>query len=170
MALNVYSILAFLFCLLAIGQALSIPEIVDGMATIPSRLSRSLEKRQSTCPAVWGDISSELKASFKGCNKNSRTAIRFAFHDAGGYSSKTTPYGPASGGADGSLLLNQEEMNRVSQQPMQDYRALLQGVHNKYRPQGITAADLVQFAGAVGLKSCPGGPTIKAVSLLHIYS
>lgn len=165
MAFNVYSLLAFFLCLLSIGQALSIPEIVDEVATLPSLLSRSLEKRQNTCPAVWGEISANLRSTFVGCNRNARTAIRFAFHDAGGYSSKTTPYGPASGGADGSLLLNDEEMGRVSQQPMQDYRAYLRGVYDQYRAK-ITAADLVQFAGAVGLKSCPGGPTIRAVSVV----
>lgn len=164
MAFNVYSLLAFFLCLISLGQALSIPEVIDEVATIPSLLTRSLERRQATCPAVWQEISSELKGTLKGCNRNARTALRFAFHDAGGYSSKTTPYGPASGGADGSLLLNDVEMARVSQQPMQDYRNFLRGVYDKYRPKGITAADLVQFAGAVGLKSCPGGPSIRVVS------
>ena len=165
MAFHVYSIFAFFLCLVSITQALSIPEIVDEVATIPSLVSRNIEKRQKSCPAVWGEISSELHANLRRCNRNARTAIRFAFHDAGGYSSKTTPYGPASGGADGSLLLNDEEMARVSQQPMQEYRAYLKGVYDQYRPKGITAADLIQFAGAVGLKSCPGGPSIRAVYL-----
>lgn len=165
MAFNVYSVLAFFLCLLSIGQALSIPEVIDEVATIPSLLTRSLERRGKTCPAVWQTISSELKSTFQGCNRNARTAIRFAFHDAGGYSSKTPPYGAASGGADGSLLLNDDEMSRVSQQPMQDYRAYLRGIYDEYHAK-ITAADLIQFAGAVGLKSCPGGPTIKAVSSL----
>lgn len=163
MALNVYSLLAFFFCLVSITQALSIPEIVDEVATIPSLVSRNVERRQKSCPAIWGEISSELHANLGRCNRKARTAIRFAFHDAGGYSSKTKPYGPASGGADGSLLLNQEEMDRVSQQPMQEYRAYLKGVYDQYRSKGITAADLIQFAGAVGLKSCPGGPSIRAV-------
>lgn len=167
MAFNVHTFFFSILYFVSAAWTLSIPKIVDEVATIPSLLSRSLERRTTSCPEVWKTISSELKENFVGCNQYARTSIRFAFHDAGGYSSKTTPYGPASGGADGSLLLNQEEMDRVSQQPMQNYRAFLLGKYEQYRSKDITAADLVQFAGAVGLKSCPGGPTIKAVSFVR---
>jgi hypothetical protein len=35
------------------------------------------------CPAVWSTVASDLKADMKGCNDIARSAIRFAFHDAG---------------------------------------------------------------------------------------
>jgi hypothetical protein len=39
--------------------------------------------RAKTCPQVWYEISSDLAASFSGCNQLAANAIRFAFHDAG---------------------------------------------------------------------------------------
>lgn len=62
------------------------------------------------------------------------------------------------------MLLNDEEMARVSQNPMQDYRAYLRGKLDQYEKKGVTAADIIQFAGAVGIKTCPGGPEVRAVS------
>ena len=35
------------------------------------------------CPAIWNDIVGDLEQSFSGCDNNARSAIRFAFHDAG---------------------------------------------------------------------------------------
>ncbi|EME46791.1 hypothetical protein DOTSEDRAFT_33342 [Dothistroma septosporum NZE10] len=119
----------------------------------------------SSCPAIWSQVASQLKRDFNGCNDLARSAIRFAFHDAAGYSSSNPQYAPASGGADGSLLLNDVEVSRSTETPMkQKYRdPYLLPLYQKYKSQGVGAADLVQFAGAVGIKSCPGGPTVKTV-------
>lgn len=76
---------------------------------------------------------------------------------------KNTPYAPASGGADGSLLLNDDEIARGEQNPMQDFRNYLLGRWNTYKDRNVTAADFVQFAAAVGVRSCPGGPLVKTV-------
>ena len=117
-----------------------------------------------SCPGIWSTVASDLSSSFSGCNRNARDAIRFAFHDASGYSSKNTPYEPASGGADGSLLLSSTEITRSIENPLQGYQQFLLGKYNQYKGQNVGAADLVQFAGNVGLKACPGGPTVKTVS------
>ncbi|KAK3640215.1 fungal class II heme-containing peroxidase [Elasticomyces elasticus] len=105
-----------------------------------------------------------LKQFFAGCNPNARFAIRFAFHDAGGYSSKTSAYGPATGGADGSLLLNDNENARGGNNPMQTFRGTLLQKLAQYNQSGpVGAADLVQFAGSVAIRSCGGGPVVKTV-------
>lgn len=123
--------------------------------------------RQSTCPTVWKEIAAELKQTFSGCNNAGRSAVRFAFHDAAGFSSLTKPYGPATGGADGSLLLNDVEVARSDNDPMQVLRNnLLLPMYNKYKSRGVGAADLVQLAGSVGTRSCPGGPLYKTVRLM----
>lgn len=118
-----------------------------------------------SCPQVWSQVASQLKSDFNGCNDYARNAIRFAFHDAAGYSSSNTPYAPASGGADGSLLLNDDEISRSTEAPMkQNYRdPYLLPLYQKYKSQGVGAADLAQFAGSVGVKSCSGGPTVRTV-------
>jgi hypothetical protein len=81
-----------------------------------------------------------------------------------GYSSQNGPYFPASGGADGSLLLSDEEISRQINDPMGNFRNFLLGKYRKYQSQNVSAADFVQAAGTIGIKSCPGGPTVKTVS------
>jgi hypothetical protein len=133
---------------------------VEAGDAIPDILPRA------TCPKVWTDIAADLSNTFRGCQQPTRFAIRFAFHDAGAFSSKTAFYPPAAGGADGSLLLNDTEIARTSQNPMQNYRNFLLGKYNTYKSKGITAADLVQFAGSLAIASCPGGPIVPTVSII----
>lgn len=119
--------------------------------------------QQAVCPAIWKDIATDLKQAFEGCNNGARNAIRFAFHDAAGYSSLTKTYGPATGGADGSLLLNSSEIARSDNDPMQRFHDFLLPKYNSYKNRGVGAADFVQFAGVIGTVSCPGGPVYKTV-------
>lgn len=81
-----------------------------------------------------------------------------------GYSSKNDPYLPASGGADGSLLLSDAEISRQINDPMQRFHDFLLPKYQKYKSQGVSAADFVQAAGTIAVSSCPGGPIIKTVS------
>jgi len=149
---------------------------VVGLCTAAASSERSVaSKRQSSleqpttpaangsCPQVWYDVAADLKSNFFGCTRLAADAIRFAFHDAAGYSIKNEPYGPASGGADGSLLLNDGEIARSINDPLQGYRDFLLGKYNQYKSKGVGAADFVQAAGNLGTRSCPGGPTVKTV-------
>ncbi len=72
-------------------------------------------------------------------------------------------YPPASGGADGSLLLSSTEVLRPPEAPLRGYQQYLLSKWNQYESTGISAADLVQMAGSVGVRSCPGGPVYKTV-------
>lgn len=81
-----------------------------------------------------------------------------------GYSSRNSPSYPASGGADGSILLNDEEISRQINDPMQNFREFLLAKYNSYKRKGVSAADFVQAAGNIGVVSCPSGPIIKTVS------
>ncbi|KAF2161467.1 class II peroxidase [Zasmidium cellare ATCC 36951] len=111
---------------------------------------------------VWKDIRSELWTRFQGCTRGASFAIRFAFHDAATTSLQTPYYAPASGGADGSLLLSDEESARSENNPLQAFRSNLSAIYDAYKPH-IGAADLVQFAGSLGIYACSGGPLIKTV-------
>lgn len=86
-----------------------------------------------------------------------------------GYSSKNTPYDPASGGADGSILLSDSESARQINDPMQRFRDFLKPKYEKYKSQDVSAADFVQAAGSIGVASCPGGPIIKTVSAARMH-
>ena len=90
-----------------------------------------------------------------------RAAIRYAFHDAATFSTKLPTSAPASGGADGSLLLNGEEIGRAENGGLQDYHNFITGKFAQYKSQSVGAADLIQFAGNHAIVSCPGGPAIS---------
>lgn len=89
------------------------------------------------------------------CTQAARASIRLGFHDAGAWSTTA-----GFGGADGSMLISPDEINRPENAGLQDIvntgRYLLQ----KYQPYGIGAADLVQWMANVGTVSCPLGPRI----------
>jgi len=46
---------------------------------------------------------------------------------------------------------------------MQGFREWLLSIYLEYKERGIGAADLVQVAGALAIRSCPGGPIVKTV-------
>jgi hypothetical protein len=113
----------------------------------------SLIKRKATCPTYWQQISKDLNAAFLDtngqCNANARAAVRYAFHDAGPYSSKIAFVAPAGGGADGSLLLSADEMGRGENGGLESYNTFIGDKLKSYRGQfgsTVGAADLIQFA------------------------
>jgi manganese peroxidase len=122
--------------------------------------------RRQNCPAVWSTISKDLTGSFVSsgqCSDLARAAIRYAFHDAGTFSQKLPTVPPASGGADGSLLLSGGEIGRRENAGLRDYHSFITGKYNQYKSQGVGAADLIQFAGNHAIVSCPGGPTVQTL-------
>lgn len=129
----------------------------------------ALIKRKASCPTYWQQISKDLNAAFLEngqCNANARAAIRYAFHDAGPYSTKLPFTAPAGGGADGSLLLNAGEMARGENGGLEDYNKFIGDRLASYRTHfgsTVGAADLIQFASSVAVITCPGGPKVKAV-------
>ncbi|KAM0713564.1 hypothetical protein Q7P37_010526 [Cladosporium fusiforme] len=153
-------------------SAFSLPESLDVSALFKRKGGDSNEGSESgggkgACPAYWQQISKDLNSAFLSngqCNANARAAIRFAFHDAGTFSTKLPFTAPAGGGADGSLLLNPSEMKRGENGGLEDYFTFIQGKLSSYRSQFGTvvgAADLIQFASNVATITCPGGPKVK---------
>jgi hypothetical protein len=113
----------------------------------------SLIKRKASCPTYWQQISKDLNAAFLDtngqCNSNARAAVRYAFHDAGPYSTIFRFVAPAGGGADGSLLLNAGEMGRGENGGLESYNTFIGDKLKNYRSQfgsSVGAADLIQFA------------------------
>lgn len=93
------------------------------------------------------------------CTDLARAAIRYAFHDAATFSTKLPFYAPAAGGADGSLLLSANEINRADNNGLLDYHNILKQKFASYRSAGycVGAADLIQTAGSLAVLACPGG-------------
>jgi manganese peroxidase len=121
---------------------------------------------EKKCPDIWRTISQDLTTSFVSggeCTDLARGAIRYAFHDAGTFSQKLPVVPPASGGADGSLLLNGGEIGRPENRGLEQYHAFITGKYAQYKSKDVGAADLIQFAGNHAVVSCPGGPIVRTL-------
>ena len=132
------------------------------------------------CPAIWTTIASELQGMFldktvnpSQCNDAARAAIREAFHDCGSWETALGTL-PGNGGCDGSLILTRDpngdcsdeatcELKRGENGGLADISATLLALQKKYvaRDSSVTVADMIQFAAAVAIVTCPGGPQIK---------
>lgn len=127
----------------------------DQTYTPPGKLG-SNECAKDTC-CVWDFISIELVKLFTEkdgtCNDLGRASVRLGFHDAAAWSKTTGP-----GGADGSLLLNSDEIKRSENNGLQDVRTKGLELLAKYKKYGVGAADLVQFMHNLAVVVCPLGP------------
>nr|AAA33742.1 manganese peroxidase I precursor [Phanerodontia chrysosporium] len=92
------------------------------------------------------------------CGEDAHEVIRLTFHDAIAISRLQGP--KAGGGADGSMLLFPTvEPNFSANNGIDDSVNNLIPFMQKHNT--ISAADLVQFAGAVALSNCPGAPRLE---------
>ncbi|GME22861.1 hypothetical protein GTA08_BOTSDO01699 [Neofusicoccum parvum] len=149
-------------CIITSAHALSFPSFDIPSINLPSI---KLFTRQSSCPAVWSSVSADLTSAFVTngeCNDLARATLRLAFHDMGTFSLSAPFTAPAGGGADGSLLLNDDEMTRPenNNDPVKNSRAFLLSLQTKH---SVGAADLVAFAASTAVASCPGGPLVRTV-------
>ncbi|KAI1393985.1 class II peroxidase [Hypoxylon trugodes] len=102
------------------------------------------------CPAAWTDVAADLKTSFidssGNCNDDARAAIRLAFHDC------------FPGSCDGSIILADECTDRGENAQMVD---ICSSLGDKATQFSVGTADLIQFAAAFAIASCPGLPAIS---------
>jgi hypothetical protein len=125
--------------------------------TAPGPLGSSACAADTCC--VFDFLAAELVGLFLQsdgqCTEAARGAIRLGFHDAGAWS-KTSGFG----GADGSMLLSPDEIDRPENDGLQNTVALGQSLLAKYKGFGVGAADLVQFMATVATVTCPLGPRV----------
>ncbi|ORY07135.1 heme peroxidase [Clohesyomyces aquaticus] len=136
------------------AQALQFSDLTSAASDLKRSVSNaaaSLLKRGDSCPAVWSDVSDTLTEEFLAdgsCTDNARAAIRAAFHDC------------FNGACDGSLILANECSNPENS-GLEDYCSYISDVADQYEDKDVGVADLIQFAGAHAIKTCPLGPTIS---------
>ncbi|KAL5498489.1 GP1_2 [Sanghuangporus vaninii] len=112
---------------------------------------------EACCPLFT--IRDDLQANLfeDECGEDVHEVLRLTFHDAIGFSSSGTF---AGGGADGSMLIfSATELAYTENEGMDDPVDALLPFLAKYGAN-ITAGDLIQFAGAVGVSNCPGAPKL----------
>lgn len=118
---------------------------------------------------VWSFISTTMTAYFTGlisanglptmnCNDAARAAIRLAFHDAGTWSSTLASQGKDYGGADGSIVLAPSEIIRTDNNGLAAIAKQMLAWQKQY---GVGMADLIQFAAAHAVVTCPLGPRMR---------
>ncbi|RDX40534.1 peroxidase MNP1 [Lentinus brumalis] len=94
------------------------------------------------------------------CAEEAHESLRLTFHDAVAFSPAAQARGEfVGGGADGSIVLFSDiETNFHANDGTDEIVALQKPFIAKHN---ISAADFVQFAGAVGLAQCPGAPQLE---------
>jgi hypothetical protein len=104
---------------------------------------------------IWYQISADLTREFTEtdgtCNDAARASIRLGFHDAGPWSQKLANEGFDFGGADGSLALFQDEIDRAENNGLQDIIKTAQAYQKRY---GVGMADLIQFMATHATVTC----------------
>lgn len=105
----------------------------------------------------WSYAVKQFQQSFDGCNDLARQAIRLGFHDAAAWD-LTQP----TGGADGSVVLNDEEAARFENKGLQDIIAQMKQWYSQLQKYDLGMADLIQMGAMTATVICPGGPRIKA--------
>lgn len=152
--MKVFSIFLMTLCLV---EAISFSRNPRGHSLVPNE---STPLTIPTCPSVWYNVSSDLTKRFLDsdgdCNDDARAAIRAAFHDAGTYSLKLAAAG-RKGGADGSLILA-KEYNRTENLGLFDISTKLLAIARQFN---VGVADIIQFAAAHAIATCPGGPLVQ---------
>jgi len=93
----------------------------------------------------------------EGCNEEVHEVVRLAFHDAVSFSQSLKSQGkPAGGGADGSpIVFPDVEPNFANNNGI---AASVDDLTPFFQSHNVSAGDLVQFAAAVALSTCPGAP------------
>ncbi|KKY29917.1 putative ligninase h2 precursor [Diaporthe ampelina] len=133
--------------------------LADGDAYTPPGDIGSPECAADTC-CKWSHIVSDIRGDFQdgnGCTAAARGAIRLGFHDAAAWQSSLS-----TGGADGSVVLNADELGRLENRGLQDIAAQTKTWFDQYKQYNISMADLIQMNAIAATAACPGGPRIKA--------
>ena len=90
------------------------------------------------------------------CAEEAHESLRLTFHDAIGFSKSGKLKGT---GADGSMIIfDTIETNFAANNGIDDSVDFLKPFLQKH---DVTAGDLIQFAGAVGVSNCAGAPRLE---------
>ncbi|KAJ7446321.1 heme peroxidase [Mycena latifolia] len=123
--------------------------------------SKGRTASSSSC-CVWYNVLDDIQANlFEGgiCGEDAHDALRLSFHDAIGYSPKLTGQRKwGGGGADGSLIkFSKTELGYGANEGLDEIVGDEKIFADKY---GVSYGDMIQFAAAVSVRNCAGGPRI----------
>ncbi|KAI0757816.1 manganese peroxidase isozyme precursor [Daedaleopsis nitida] len=130
-------------------------------APSPQAVCSKGRRANSASCCVWFDVLDDIQENlFDGgeCGEEVHESLRLTFHDAIGFSPKLIREGKG-GGADGSIMAFSEiETNFHANDGVDE-------IVEEQRPFAIkhqvSFGDFIQFAGAVGVTNCAGGPRLQ---------
>ncbi|TDL17015.1 manganese peroxidase 2 [Rickenella mellea] len=106
----------------------------------------------------WFDVLDDLQANLfddADCGEDAHSALRIAFHDAIGFSTK----GGKGGGADGSMIFfGDEELAFDANNGLDEIAGGLQPLADAH---GKTYGDIIQFSAAVAVANCAGSTRLQ---------
>ncbi|KAI0672336.1 heme peroxidase [Trametes maxima] len=114
---------------------------------------------------VWYDVLDDIQAPsglFQGgqCHDEARESLRLSFHDAIGFSPALEKQGQfGGGGADGSIMAHSDiELAFAANAGVDEIVEIQRQAALRHN---VSFGDFVQFAGAVGVSNCLGGPRLQ---------
>ncbi|OJT05068.1 Versatile peroxidase VPL1 [Trametes pubescens] len=135
-------------------------------AAVPSTSKRATcsggQTTANDACCVWFDVLDDIQTNlFHGgeCGENAHESLRLIFHDAIAFSPALTAAGQfGGGGADGSIMAHTDvEIQFAANNGLDE-------IIEEQRPfalkHNVSFGDFIQFAGAVGVANCNGGPQI----------
>ncbi|KAJ7221263.1 heme peroxidase [Mycena pura] len=125
----------------------------NGIPTVANAKNPLCKPWYAVRDAIMGGI-------FQGrCGDSARASIRLAFHDAGTFSLALQTAGQPNGAADGSMLVDPNEVLRAENNGLQNIVSLLKPLPGQFN---VSAGDVLHLAGVLGVLACPGGPVVNA--------
>ncbi|KAJ6532410.1 manganese peroxidase precursor [Mycena capillaripes] len=140
--------------------------ITSARATLapPAPCSNGYTASSSTC-CVWYDVLADAFAQFSLINlfpgDDAHDALRLAFHDAIGYSPRLKAQNKFGHGVslDGSIIkFASTELAYHANAGLQSIVSAEQEIADRH---GVSYGDMIQFAAAVSVGNCKGGPRIS---------
>ncbi|KAF7354126.1 Peroxidase [Mycena venus] len=110
---------------------------------------------------IWFDVLSDIQDLFENaCGDDAHDALRLAFHDAIAFSPKLVAQQQfGGGGADGSIIkFSSIELNYSANVGLD---SIVNAEKEIADNRGVSYGDMIQFAAAVSVGNCDGGPRLS---------
>ncbi|KAK7437143.1 fungal class II heme-containing peroxidase [Stygiomarasmius scandens] len=121
------------------------------------------QSTQNQVCCVWYDVLQDVQANlFSGgqCDDFAHDSLRLTFHDGIGFSFALTAQGLwGGGGADGSIIEHSDV--EMSWGVNEGLELIVEEQRKIADTWGVSYGDIIQFAGAVSVRNCAGGPKIQ---------
>ncbi|KAJ7278474.1 putative versatile peroxidase [Mycena rebaudengoi] len=133
---------------------LAISRVANGAITKRVTCATGETTANAACCVLFPLLADIQENLFDGGESYVHESLRLTFHDAIGFSANIS-----GGGADGSIMTFEDE--ELQQPANNGLDEIIERQVGFLSTHNITAGDLIQFAGAVGVANCAGAPRLE---------